>query len=245
MTKIKARKIAYYAGMVVIPAGIGAFTARARRSTLFGSVAGGLTALAMLGVRWQLARLFTDEPRFAVEERIGRLEIRRYAPQVTAHTLVETESYDVAVQQGFRRLASYIFGDNFKGEKLAMAAPVTTSAAAAEKIAMTSPVITESEGRGYKMSFVMPPGRSVESLPLPNDSAVELDEVPERRVAVLRFTGTYHGKQVEQHEKELMRMVKAAGLQPLSAPMFAGFDSPTTLPFLRRNEVWVEVAPHS
>jgi len=245
MTKIKARKIAYYAGMVVIPAGIGAFTARARRSTLFGSVAGGLTALAMLGVRWQLARLFTDQPAYQVEERIGGLEIRRYAPQVTAHTQIDGTGYDAAVQQGFRRLAGYIFGDNFNGEKLAMAAPVTTKAAASEKIGMRSPVITESEGRGYKMSFMMPPGRTVESLPLPNDTAVELDEVPERRVAVLRFNGSYRGKQVEEREQELMRMVKAAGLQALSAPMFAGFDSPATLPFLRRNEVWVEVAPHS
>ena len=245
MTKIKARKIAYYAGMVVIPAGIGAFTARARRSTLVGSVAGGLTALAMLGVSWQLARLFTDQPAYQVEERIGGLEIRRYAPQVTAHTQIDGASYDAAVQQGFRRLAGYIFGDNFNGEKLAMAAPVTTKAAASEKIGMRSPVITESEGRGYKMSFMMPPGRTVESLPLPNDTAVELDEVPERRVAVLRFNGTYHGMQVEAREQELMRMVKAAGLQALSAPMFAGFDSPATLPFLRRNEVWVEVAPHS
>jgi len=199
----------------------------------------------MLGVRWQLARLFTDQPAYQVEERIGGLEIRRYAPQVTAHTQIDGASYDAAVQQGFRRLAGYIFGDNFNGEKLAMAAPVTTKAAASEKIGMSSPVITESEGRGYKMSFMMPPGRTVESLPLPNDTAVELDEVPERRVAVLRFTGTYHGEQVEAREQELMRMVKAAGLQALSAPMFAGFDSPTTLAFLRRNEVWVEVAPHS
>lgn len=245
MTKIKARKIAYYAGMVAIPAGIGAAVARAKRSTVAGSVAGGLTALAMFGLRWQLSRLFTDQPAYEIEERVGGLEIRRYAPVVAAHTTVDTNSYDHALQQGFRRLASYIFGDNFKGEKLAMGAPVTTRAAASEKLAMTSPVITETEGRGYKMSFVMPPGRTVESLPLPNDSAVELAEMPERRVAVLRFSGRYHGVEVERHERELMKQVKAAGLQALGAPMFAGFDAPSTLPFLRRNEVWVEVAPHS
>jgi hypothetical protein len=243
MTKIKARRIAYYAGMAVIPAGIGALVGKAKRSTLAGSVAGGLTALAMLGVRWQLARLFTEEPDYEIEDTLGPLEIRRYFPQITAHTHVDVPSYDAALQQGFRRLANYIFGDNFNGEKIA--APMRQRAADNEKLEMTSPVITAQGPRGYEMSFVMPSGRALASLPTPNDSAVELGEVPERRVAVLKFRGRYRGAEVEQHERELMDLVKAAGLVATSAPMFAGFDPPTTLPFLRRNEVWVEVAPHS
>jgi hypothetical protein len=242
MTKIKARRIAYYAGMAVIPAGIGALVGKAKRSTLAGGVAGGLTALAMLGVRWQLARLFTEEPDYEIEDTLGPLEIRRYFPQITAHTHVDVPSYDVALQQGFRRLANYIFGDNFNGEKIA--AP-KQRAAGNEKLEMTAPVITAQGPRGYEMSFVMPNGRALASLPTPNDSAVELGEVPERRVAVLKFRGRYRGTEVERHERELMDLVKAAGLVATSAPMFAGFDPPTTLPFLRRNEVWVEVAPHS
>ncbi|MEO8842857.1 MAG: heme-binding protein [Kofleriaceae bacterium] len=243
MTKIKTRRIAYYAGMALIPAGIGALVGKAKRSTLAGGVAGGLTALAMLGVRWQLARLFTEEPDYEVEDNLGPLEIRRYFPQITAHTRVDVLSYDAALQQGFRRLAKYVFGDNFNGEKLAMTTPI--HAAGHEKLEMTSPVITSQSSHGYEMSFVMPSGRALASLPTPNDSAVELGEVPERRVAVLSFRGRYRGAEIEQHERELMDLVKAAGLQATSAPMFAGFDPPTTLPFLRRNEVWVEVAPHS
>jgi len=242
MTKIKARRIAYYAGMAVIPAGIGALVGKAKRSTLAGSVAGGLTALAMLGVRWQLARLFTEEPDYEIEDTLGPLEIRRYFPQITAHTHVDVPSYDAALQQGLRRLVNYIFGDNFNGEKIAMTAQ---RAAGQEKLEMTAPMITSQSPRGYEMSFVMPSGRALASLPTPNDSTVELGEVPERRVAVLKFRGRYRGAEVEQHERELMDLVKAAGLKATSAPMFAGFDPPTTLPFLRRNEVWVEVAPHS
>jgi SOUL heme-binding protein len=245
MTKIKARRIAYYVGMAVIPAGIGALVGKAKRSTLAGSVAGGLTALALLGVRWQLARLFTEEPDYEIEDTLGPLEIRRYFPQITAHTHIDVPSYDAALQQGFRRLANYIFGDNFNGERIAMTAPLQQRAAGHEKLAMTSPVITSQGAHGYEMSFVMPNGRALASLPTPNDSAVELGEVPERRVAVLKFRGRYRGAEVELHERELMDLVKAAGLVATSAPMFAGFDPPTTLPFLRRNEVWVEVAPHS
>ena len=245
MTKIKARRIAYYAGMALIPAGIGAVVGRAKRSTLAGSVAGGLTALAMLGVRWQLARLFTEEPDYEIEDKLGSLEIRRYFPQIMAHTHVDVPSYDAALQQGFRRLAKYIFGDNFDGEKIEMTAPVQHRAAGNEEIDMTAPVITAQGPRGYEMSFVMPSGRALASLPTPNDSAVELAEVPERRVAVLKFRGRYRGAEVESHERELMDLVKAAGLKATGAPMFAGFDPPTTLPFLRRNEVWVEVEPNS
>jgi SOUL heme-binding protein len=245
MTKIKARRIAYYAGMAVIPAGIGALVGKAKRSTLAGSVAGGLTALAMLGVRWQLARLFTEEPNYEVEDTLGPLEIRRYFPQITANTHVEATSLDAALQQGFRRLANYIFGDNFNGEQIVMTAPTHPHAAGRERLEMTSPVITSQGPGGYQMSFVMPSGRALDSLPTPNDSAVELGEVPERRVAVLQFRGSYRGAEVEQRERALMDLVRAAGLVATSAPMFAGFDPPTTLPFLRRNEVWVEVAPNS
>lgn len=245
MTKIKTRRIAYYAGMALIPAGIGTLVGKAKRSTLAGSVAGGLTAVVMLGVRWQLARLFTEEPDYEIEDKLGPLEIRRYFPQITAHTHVDVPSYDAALQQGFRRLANYIFGDNFNGEKIAMTTPVQQRAAGHEKLEMTSPVITSHGRGGYEMSFVMPSGRALDSLPTPNDSAVELGEVPERRVAVLSFRGRHRGAVVEQHERELMDLVKAAGLVATSTPMFAGFDPPTTLPFLRRNEVWVEVAPHS
>ncbi len=245
MTKIKIGKFAYYAGMVVVPAGIGALVGKVKRSALTGGVAGGLTALTMLGVRWQLARLFTEEPPYEIEDRLGRLEIRRYYPQVTAQTRIDTEDYDTAMRQGFRRLAGYLFGDNFNGESRAMAAPGDTRAIASERLAMTAPVLAESGPRGYKMSFVMPHGRSVDSLPLPNDSGVVIEEVPERRVAVLRFTGRYRGAEVAEQEARLLRLVKEAGLEATSEPMFAGFDAPVTLPFLRRNEVWVEVAPHS
>jgi len=244
MSNYKTRKLAFYAGLAIAPATIGALVGRAKRSTLAGSVAGGLTALAMLGVRAQMARWFTEEPEYEIEDRKGPLEIRRYYPQVTATTRVVTDDYDAALQQGFRRLAGYIFGDNFNGEKIGMTSPVS-SRAANEHIEMTSPVIAASSPQGFDVSFVMPRGRALESLPTPNDSTVELERVPERRVAVLRFRGRYRGTDVSSQQRELMHLVENAKLLATSPPMFAGFDPPMTLPFLRRNEVWVELAANS
>ncbi|HEX4451657.1 MAG TPA: heme-binding protein [Kofleriaceae bacterium] len=225
---MKISKLAWYS-LAAVPVGVGVLVGR--RSKLAGAVAGGLTALGVGALRWQLARLFTEEPDFQLESRIGDLEIRRYAAHVTAHTDLELDDYDKAVRRGFKKLASYIFGDNF--------APTS---AKPEKLAMTSPVIAAENARGFRMSFVMPKGRDVASLPTPNDSEVELDQLPERRVAVLRFHGRYNAETVHQRERELMKLVEQAGLEPASAPMFAGFDAPSTAPFLRRNEVWVELA---
>jgi hypothetical protein len=128
--------------------------------------------------------------------------------------------FDEAQQQLFRRLAQYI---------------------TSHELAMTGPVETASEGQGFTMAFVMPPGRSLISLPRPDDGHVRLHEVPARRIAVLAYRGRYRGDVVEEMERELLRLVADAGLSAKGRPMFAGFDPPTTLPIVRRNEMWVEI----
>ena len=236
-SSITKRNIAFWSGLAAIPLGVGLLVGR--RSKVAGAVAGGLTALGLGALRWQLVRLFTDEPEYIVEEHVGALEIRSYPMHVEARTQIATTNYDSALTQGFTRLARYIFGGNVKHEKLSMTAPVT---AQSERLAMTSPVIAEqSSETAFTIAFVMPPGRGVETLPTPIDHRVELDEVPERRVAVLRFSGRRDATSLPEREQELMRLVREAGLEVAGAPMYAGFDPPTTLPFLRRNEVWVEL----
>jgi hypothetical protein len=38
--------------------------------------------------RWQFGRVFNWQPAYAVEARVGRLEVRRYQPVIHAVTLV-------------------------------------------------------------------------------------------------------------------------------------------------------------
>ena len=109
-------------------------------------------------------------------------------------------------------------------------------------IFLTAPVITEADGDSYSVAFAMPAGRSLVTLPTPIDDGVTLGEVPERRVAVLRRAGERDAEHLLEHEDELLRRVREAGLVASGAPIFAGFDPPSTLPFLRRNELWVELA---
>lgn len=124
-------------------------------------------------LRWQLARHFVSEPPYEVLERLGDgVEIRRYEAMVVAETRIEA-SFDAAPNQGFRRLAGFLFGGNRGGESLAMTAPVTQTG---ERLAMTVPVTQAvtgdaSTGAASVVAFVMPAGRALSSLPIPDDGS--------------------------------------------------------------------------
>jgi hypothetical protein len=186
----------------------------------------------------------TEEPAFETLRQSGDYELRRYAPMIVAETFVEGDLWS-ASNDGFRVIAGYIFGDNVAAggsgsEKVAMTAPVTTEPAP-ERIAMTAPVTTESDGARYRMHFVMPSRYTMATLPRPKDARVKLREVPARRMAVLRFSGFTGEDKVKEKTAELLAWVRAEGLTPAGAPQLARYDPPWTLPFLRRNEVMVQV----
>jgi hypothetical protein len=204
-----------------------------------GVFAAGATAVGVGLVRWQLARLFAPRPSYQVERKIGELELRHYPPLIEAATIIGAPDFETAIERGFHRLAGYIFGGNVGKEKLAMTTPVITDS---ERLPMTAPVIVASEEEGYRIAFVMPPGRSKDSLPVPVDSQVTLEEVPARRLLALRFRGRHDGKSVEAEAQRLLALAGAARFHTSGAVQFAGYDPPTTLPFLRRNEVWVGLA---
>lgn len=232
------REFALLGGALTGAVGVGAAVSALTGSRRAGAIAGGVVALAAGALRWQLQRWFTVQPAYEVERRIGPLEIRRYAPRVVARTKVEGD-FNRALEEGFRRLAGYIFGGNRGEQSIAMTSPVTSKP---ERIAMTSPVTSAGAGDGRVVSFTMPPGTSLATLPRPDDTRVELAEVPERRIAVLRFRGAYERDIVEQMEREVRQLVADAGLAGKGEPMFAGYDPPSTLPGLRRVEVWLELA---
>jgi len=217
------RKAAFWSAMVGGPTLIGAAAGRlfGRRA---GLLAGGVTALGLGGFRWQLQRLFNDEPAHELEERIGRLEIRRLPARVEARCTVDVDDFERALELGFEGLAPYIGGSNLTGEHIAMSSPVMAT-----------------HRLGFTVAFVMPPGRTRSSLPAPADDRILLSEAPPQRMAVLRFSGRYNADNVGRHEQELLRLIADAGLSAIGPIVFAGYDPPTTLPFLRRNELWVEL----
>ena len=183
----------------------------------------------------------TEEPKHRVLEKRDGFEVRLYEPQVVAETIVEGE-FGSGGNEGFRRIAGYIFGGNDGGRKIAMTAPVAQARPGTRdgmKMAMTAPVAQEKTGEGWTVAFTMPSGQTMATLPRPNDARVTLREVPARRVAAATFSGTWGAGRFDTVARELLGKLASAGFAPAGPPVYARYDPPWTLWFLRKNEVLV------
>jgi hypothetical protein len=185
-----------------------------------------------------------EEPRYEVLASTGDYEVRRYDSYIIAETDVEG-TYKTAGNKAFRILAGYIFGDNQAAEKMAMTAPVGSRPADdSVKMKMTAPVTSapaEDESGSYTYSFVMENRYSLETLPVPNDPRVRLRVVPERTMAVHRYSGTWSEDNYLKHERTLLDALADDGVSTRGAPVSARYNAPFTPWFMRRNEVMIEI----
>jgi len=184
----------------------------------------------------------TEEPKFSVLEKTPPFELRSYAPMILAEVQVEGD-LDEASSKGFRLIAAYIFGQNQVSEKIAMTAPVAVEEQTPKnaKIAMTVPVNIEPNAGQWTVSFVMPSEYTMESLPKPLNPKVQLRQIPAVKRAVISFSGFYSESKVAERTLELEEWMKSKNLQAVSAPKFARYNPPWTLPFMRRNEIMIDV----
>ena len=182
----------------------------------------------------------TEEPSYTVERRIGDVEIRRYGSRIAAETTIDANE-EAARNEGFRRLARYIFGGNKGGKKIAMTAPVAQEQG--QKIAMTAPVAAQRGATGqWVIRFFMPSAQTMDTLPTPNDERVRLVHVPGEQMAVLRFSGAYKPEIVKARTEELLTTLRDNDVYAAGEPVAWFYDPPWTIPFRRRNEVAVSVA---
>ena len=189
------------------------------------------------------AAMATEEPKYTLLEKSESFELRAYAPLIVAEVKVDGD-LDAASSQGFRLIAAYIFGKNQVSEKIAMTAPVGIESSEqnkSAKIAMTAPVGIESAGNQWTVSFVMPAEYTLASLPKPLDPQVKIREVPEEKRAVITFSGFYNAEKVQEKTQALRDWMKLKNLRPTGEPQFARYNPPWTLPFMRRNEVMIQV----
>jgi hypothetical protein len=182
----------------------------------------------------------TEEPQYTVIKTDGDFEIRRYAPYIVAETVVTDADQESGTNVGFRRLAGFIFGNNRTKESIEMTAPVTTTRS--EKIAMTAPVETSRKGDDMVMAFMMPSQYTLETLPEPIDPGVFIRQVPERVMAVLKFSGSWSEERFQEQTGKLQEWLRKHDVKAVGAAVVARYNAPWTPWFMRRNEIQIEVA---
>lgn len=169
-----------------------------------------------LWMAWGLYVIYsTERPAYEVMQRISsKVEIRQYEEQTWISTSYENDNASFPV------LASYIFGRNEEREN----------------VAMTAPVITD-----RKMSFILPKGISKDNAPTPDGQPIVFTTVPARRLAALSFSWFTSQSRVEKKTAELLQMLQKNAIETTGEPFLMRYNDPWTPPFLRRNEVVIEV----
>ena len=179
-----------------------------------------------------------EKPDYKVIQSEQNIEIRQYEPMIIAEVEVDGKR-EGAIGDGFRLIADYIFGNNTVKRDIAMTAPVQQQES--QKIAMTAPVQQQSTGKSWRMSFVMPSKYSMDSLPVPNNNRVRLKEILTKKFVVIEFSGTNSNENVTEHENQLMNYIEENQIKINDSPKYAFYNPPWSLPFLRRNEVMIEI----
>ena len=180
-----------------------------------------------------------EEAKYEVVRKDGDIEVRDYSAQIVAETVVDA-SLEEAGNTAFNKLFNYISGNNSSQSKIEMTAPVAQEAKG-EEIEMTAPVAQESRDGKYAVSFMMPASFTMETIPAPKDDTVKIREIPARRVASIRYSGRWTEENYLQYKKELEEWMKKEGVEANGEPVWARYNPPFTLWFLRRNEVLIPV----
>jgi effector-binding domain-containing protein len=180
-----------------------------------------------------------EEAKYDVIRKDNKFEIRDYAPHILAETVVQGD-IENAGNKAFKRLFRYISGDNRSRDKVAMTAPVSQQPMG-EKIKMTAPVGQQRVKESWAVSFMMPASYTLETLPEPEDPKVTLRQVPARRMAAVRYSGFWSEKGYLRYKLELESWIHEKGLIIIGDPIWARYNSPFTLWFLRRNEILIPV----
>jgi hypothetical protein len=221
----------------------------------------GLIALTFFSL-WGTEAMAVEELAYTVVQEYDAFELRRYEPFVVAETTVKGDFEGVG-GAAFGVLFDFIRGKNQGDRTIAMTAPVTQRAASEAE---------PTRADRHRVGFVMPSQYTMDSVPRPTDPRVELRSVPGRLVAVRQYSGRWTVENFRQNERILRRALKQQGLEPveprtapveaparpeaasgasaapetatatLAGPIYARYNSPFSLWFLRRNEVMIEVA---
>lgn len=189
---------------------------------------------AVVGLRFPF-----EQPHYVVVQDLGQdVEVRRYDPRLAIEAIVDDPNRQKAASEAFSMLFRYITGANEQQQKIAMTVPVRTDS---ERIAMTTPVQTTSADGHLSMRFFLPRSVAEAGAPAPRDPHLHLVQVPASTIAARRYSGVADQVSRDQNAAILMSVLAKSSWTPEGEIFQFNYDPPFTIPFLRRNEVAVNV----
>lgn len=179
-----------------------------------------------------------EKPKYQATALTNEIELRSYDPMLVAMVQMSGSRKD-AISEGFRVLADYIFGNNTLEQNISMTAPVEQQAG--QKISMTAPVQQQQRSNSWMISFVMPKQFTLKTIPKPNNEMVKINEVPAQRFITIRFSGGNSDDNIRKNESALFNYITQNKINVTGEPKYAFYNPPWTLPFMRRNEIMVQL----
>ncbi len=159
-----------------------------------------------------------EEANYEVVKENKNYEIRKYSDRL----VVETNSTQ---GNGFRKLFNYISGNNDQKEEIKMTVPVTQ----------------EIKNGNMTMQFYLPSKFNKDNTPKPSNSEIEILTIEGGYYAVIKYSGRSSDKNFSKNKEILEKELKKDNVTILSPPIRASYNSPFTLPILKRNEVMYRV----
>ena len=159
-----------------------------------------------------------EEANYEVVKENKNYEIRKYSDRLVIET--------ISMQgNGFRKLFNYISGNNEQKEEIKMTVPVTQ----------------EIKNGNMTMQFYLPSKFNKDNAPKPSSSEIEILNIKGGYFAVIKYAGRSSDKNFLKNKEILEKALKKDDITILSTPIRASYNSPFTLPMLKRNEVMYRI----
>ena len=159
-----------------------------------------------------------EEANYEVVKENKEYEIRKYSDRL----VIETNSIE---GNGFRKLFNYISGNNEENQEVKMTVPVTQ----------------EIKNGSMTMQFYLPLKFNKDNAPKPSNSDIKILNIEGGYYAVIKYSGRSSDKNFLKNKDILEKQLKQDNITIISPPIRASYNSPFTLPMLKRNEVMYRI----
>jgi len=178
-----------------------------------------ILSIVILGLIITSKGMAYEEANYEVVKKNEIYEIRKYSDRLAIETEISNQG------SSFRKLFNYISGNNENNEEIKMTTPVTQ---------------VEKKG-SMTMQFYLPSRFDKDDIPNPSNSDVKILNVKGGYYAAITYSGRASDKNFTKHKNILENELIKKNISILSLPIKATYNSPFTLPLLRRNEAMFEI----